>query len=161
MLYTLLMSDRYGSFDSFFLDAILTAATDEAIDSGLLYYSQANVVFRVKAARNEIRSLLITRNDFATYLHRRMNLSRTSGSWPTQGSTAQNETTLDSSSSFVEVVEPPTNAHLEDEEGRSLLPQPIDDPRSCKWCYVADACMLFRRVRSFASSMLRCLRGRN
>jgi hypothetical protein len=40
-----------------------------------------------------------------------------------------------------------TEAAEEEEDERQLMPAPIDDERSCKRCYVADACMLFRKVR--------------
>ncbi|KAK4699919.1 DNA replication ATP-dependent helicase/nuclease Dna2, partial [Phenoliferia sp. Uapishka_3] len=114
MLYTLLMSDRY----------------DEDIDSGLLFYSQTNEVIRVKGARNEIRGLIIARNEFATYLHRRMTLSK-----PSQWTPPEEDAP----------PRPPT-PDLEIIDSRPLLPPPIDDYRSCKWCYTNDACMLFRRA---------------
>lgn len=64
-----------------------------------------------------------------------MTLSRTIDSFSTQ------EPTLTSSFGT-----PASQVHLIDDEGRALLPPPIDDERSCKWCYTADACMLFRKV---------------
>ncbi|KAL8281473.1 hypothetical protein RQP46_006157 [Phenoliferia psychrophenolica] len=119
MLYTLLMSDRY----------------DQDIESGLLFYSQTNEVLRVTAARNEIRGLMIVRNEFATYLHRRMTLSKADQWSPTSSSDD-----ADSPSS------PSPSPSPSDDEPLPLLPPPIDDPRSCKWCYTRDACMLFRRA---------------
>jgi DNA replication ATP-dependent helicase Dna2 len=55
MLYTLLMSERYGM----------------QIQEGLLYYTQNEEVVRVPAARNEIRSLMVARNEMASYMTRR------------------------------------------------------------------------------------------
>lgn len=56
MLYTLLMSERYGV----------------QVGEGLLYYTQSEEVVRVPAARNEIRSLMVARNDLASYMMRRV-----------------------------------------------------------------------------------------
>jgi DNA replication ATP-dependent helicase Dna2 len=55
MLYTLLMSERYGV----------------QINEGLLYYTQSDEVVRVPAARNEIRSLMVVRNELASYMMKR------------------------------------------------------------------------------------------
>ncbi|PRQ72091.1 AAA domain-domain containing protein, partial [Rhodotorula toruloides] len=113
MLYTLLMSDRF----------------DEDIDSGLLYYTQSNEVFRVQAARNEIRGLILARNRFATFLHRRMTLT------PSE----------DEDDALWGDVDVPVSSQVEGAE-LALLPPPIDDERSCKKCYVGDACMLYRKA---------------
>ncbi|KAL7342171.1 AAA domain-containing protein [Rhodotorula toruloides] len=113
MLYTLLMSDRF----------------DEDIDSGLLYYTQSNEVFRVQAARNEIRGLILARNRFATFLHRRMTLT------PSE----DEDDALWGDADF------PVSSQVEGAE-LALLPPPIDDERSCKKCYVGDACMLYRKA---------------
>ncbi|KAG6836385.1 hypothetical protein H0H93_008591 [Arthromyces matolae] len=55
MLYTLLATERYG--------------VDVA--SGLLYYTQSEEVTKVPASRNEIRGLIIARNEMAAYMMRR------------------------------------------------------------------------------------------
>ncbi|BGP19447.1 hypothetical protein JCM10213_006267 [Rhodosporidiobolus nylandii] len=147
MLYTLLMSDRY----------------DQEVDSGLLYYTQSNEVFRVQAARNEIRGLILARNRFATYLHRRMTLSP--GGLP-----ANTQLTLASSQAASEELmikgqgldKNDENDENDDEDAlwagmgsqlngsqpgeAALLPPPVDDERSCKKCFVRDACMVFRRT---------------
>ncbi|KAI9596628.1 DNA replication factor Dna2-domain-containing protein [Syncephalis fuscata] len=52
LLYTLLMSDRY----------------DQSIDLGLLYYLKSGTTKLMSARDNEIRGLLITRNELADYL---------------------------------------------------------------------------------------------
>ncbi|GAA5886249.1 hypothetical protein JCM6882_001581 [Rhodosporidiobolus microsporus] len=146
MLYTLLMSDRY----------------DEDIDSGLLYYTQTNDVFRVQAARNEIRGLIIGRNNFATYLHRRMTLSvRDSvsasqralpssqappSSQPVAGEVKREEDVeVDEEDALWAELGGGTQSASQAEEV-ALLPPPIDDDRACSRCYVRDACMLFRRA---------------
>lgn len=115
-----------------YIELIYSGDAGEEIDSGLLYYTQSNQVFRVKAARNEVRSLLISRNQFATYLHRRMTLSRTNG---TGWSQEVKKEAMKKEEEGHEVFEAP-----------KLMPEPIDEERSCKWCYVSDACMLFRKV---------------
>lgn len=142
--------------------------SDETISSGLLFYSQSNQVLRVKAARNEIRGLIIARNEFATYLHRRMTLSV--NGWPgsTPSQSVEKEKVEVKKEAEPELVDEDEEALWGDEDGtgalwdedggaqaaeeedeRQLLPAPIDDERSCKRCYVADACMLFRKVRLF------------
>jgi DNA replication ATP-dependent helicase Dna2 len=55
MLYMLMMSERYG--------------VDCA--AGLLYYSRTGELHRVRRVRNEVRALLIGRNELASYLARR------------------------------------------------------------------------------------------
>ncbi|KIJ56350.1 hypothetical protein M422DRAFT_23635 [Sphaerobolus stellatus SS14] len=55
MLYTLVMAERYGV----------------EVPSGLLYYTQSDELMRVPAARNEVKALLMGRNDLASYLMRK------------------------------------------------------------------------------------------
>ncbi|THU76580.1 Dna2-domain-containing protein [Dendrothele bispora CBS 962.96] len=55
MLYTLLAQERYG------ID----------VSSGLLYYTQSEEVVQVPASRNELRGLILGRNDMAAYLMKR------------------------------------------------------------------------------------------
>ncbi|GAA6010418.1 hypothetical protein JCM10207_001295 [Rhodosporidiobolus poonsookiae] len=141
MLYTLLMSDRY----------------DQDVDSGLLYYTKTNEIFRVQAARNELRGLILARNRFATFLHRRMTLT------PSGAPAATQSTVLPSQLAADGEVEKEESEDEDDEDALwadmgtprpsasqagevALLPPPIDDERSCKKCYVNDACMLFRRT---------------
>ncbi|SGY77362.1 BQ5605_C005g03616 [Microbotryum silenes-dioicae] len=152
MLYTLLMTDRY----------------DEAIESGLLYYTQSNEVLRIQPARNELRGLLIARNEFATFLHRRLSLSADKtwlSSTPKIGdedgegpkpvvtlAATVNDVPASSQMSASEaalwaVATPPSAADAKPVELEDrLLPEPIDEARSCKRCYVRDACMLYRRA---------------
>ncbi|KAI9016007.1 DNA replication factor Dna2-domain-containing protein [Hyaloraphidium curvatum] len=52
MMYTLLMTDRYG-FD---------------VDSGVLYYAKSGDTTRVAKARNELRSIIMGRNEMASWL---------------------------------------------------------------------------------------------
>ncbi|PFH51603.1 hypothetical protein AMATHDRAFT_142035 [Amanita thiersii Skay4041] len=56
MLYTLLAEERYGS----------------AIPAGLLYYTQSEEVVRVPRSRNEIRALIGTRNELASWMMKRV-----------------------------------------------------------------------------------------
>lgn len=103
MLYTLLMSERYG------MD----------ISSGLLYYTQSEEVLEVPRARNELRGLMMARNDMAAWMMRRMSK---------EGS---------------------KKVHKETEVEEAFLPATIDDERICKRCYTLDTCMLYRKVREF------------
>jgi len=121
MLYTLLMSDRY----------------DDHVDSGLLYYSQSGELIKIQAARNEIRGLVIARNEFATYLHRRGTLTVRYPHAPVP--VVQQEEDKDEFDCF-------DDDPLDADVAKPLLPAPIDDFRSCKWCYVGDACAVYRRA---------------
>lgn len=109
MLYTLLMSERYGA----------------EVPSGLLYYTQSEEVVRVPAARNEIRALMVMRNEMASYIMRRLR------------TTAYLSGLDDEDSEQPEAV-----ADIE-----AFLPPTIDDNRTCGKCYVLDTCMLYRKVR--------------
>ncbi|PIL27261.1 hypothetical protein GSI_10406 [Ganoderma sinense ZZ0214-1] len=97
MLYTLLMGERYGT----------------EIPSGLLYYTQSEEVVRVPAARNELRALLVARNELAGHMMSRLR--------------AKGEIT---------VSEHDGGASLDDLE--SFLPPTIDDNRTCGKCFALD-----------------------
>lgn len=115
---------------------------------------------------------MIVRNEFATYLYRRTRLSRTSSDYGgtqsqismpsltfprSQAKLSANDESDQTSAGIrgddliAEMIEIAGENVVED-NGRPLLPPPIDDLRSCKWCYARDACMLFRRVGRFAVS---------
>lgn len=55
MLYALMMSDRYR----------------RPIECGLLYYSKSAELHLVRTARNEVRGLIVSRNELASYLARK------------------------------------------------------------------------------------------
>jgi DNA replication ATP-dependent helicase Dna2 len=57
-LYTLLLSDRY----------------DVNVVCGVLYYMETAKTFRVESVRNEIRHMIIQRNDLACYVHEKLDL---------------------------------------------------------------------------------------
>jgi DNA replication ATP-dependent helicase Dna2 len=57
-LYTLLLSDRY----------------DVNVTCGVLYYMETSKTFRVESLRNEIRHMIIERNDLACYVHDKLDL---------------------------------------------------------------------------------------
>ncbi|KAJ3500973.1 hypothetical protein NLJ89_g9551 [Agrocybe chaxingu] len=94
MLYSLLLSERYGA----------------DVQDGLLFYTQS-----------EIGEVL------AAYMWRRIRNAK---------GKMKEEMEID--------IEDKTRAAMEDEE--PFLPPPIDDERACKWCYVQDVCMLFRKT---------------
>ena len=62
-LYTLLMAERYRA----------------QVPSGLLYYTQSEEVVRVPAARNEVRALVMRRNELAGWIVRRMRQGQQGG----------------------------------------------------------------------------------
>ncbi|KAG2234303.1 hypothetical protein INT48_000753, partial [Thamnidium elegans] len=55
LLYTLLMSDRY----------------DIDINAGLLYYSKTNSIYVIPSSRNDLRSLIISRNTLASAFNKK------------------------------------------------------------------------------------------
>ena len=57
-LYTLLLSDRY----------------DINVTCGILYYMETNKTFRVEGVRNEIRHMVMERNELACYVHDKLSL---------------------------------------------------------------------------------------
>ena len=57
-LYTLLLSDRY----------------DVNVTCGVLYYLETSKTFRVESIRNEIRHMIIERNELACYVHDKLDL---------------------------------------------------------------------------------------
>lgn len=100
MLYTLLMEERYGI----------------PIPAGLLYYSQLDTILRVEARPNEIRALIMARNELAHYLSvQRRTQTGTSGD------------------------DAPGDDHR-------FLPPTLDSPRECRTCYAVDSCMLYRKA---------------
>lgn len=107
MLYTLLVAERYGV----------------EVPSGLLYYMQSEEVVRVPASRNELRGLLVARNEMAGYMMRRHQKSQDRGG--------------------AKQVPEGESPEIDDEP---FLPPTIDDERACKRCYALDTCMLYRKV---------------
>jgi DNA replication ATP-dependent helicase Dna2 len=90
------------------------------IPAGLLYYSQLDSVLRVEARPNEIRALIIARNELAHYLAKER--------------------------SIVDASPTPIQSGNDDDEIESFLPPTIDNPRECKTCYAVDSCMLYRKA---------------
>jgi DNA replication ATP-dependent helicase Dna2 len=66
MLYTLLMEDRYGELGS----ERPSSHTGLPIPAGLLYYSQRSAIVLVEARANEVRALIMTRNELAEWMAR-------------------------------------------------------------------------------------------
>lgn len=120
LLYTLLLSERYG----------------EDVQDGLLFYSQGEEgsVVRVPRSRNEIKALICVRNDLAAWGWRRVRKHRRTDE-------EKNEPVVESSLRTVREMD-------EEEEGEieQFLPAPIDDERTCKRCYSLDTCLLFRKT---------------
>ncbi|WWC90742.1 uncharacterized protein L201_005679 [Kwoniella dendrophila CBS 6074] len=106
MLYTLLMEDRYGV----------------PVPAGLLYYSQSDTILRVEAKQNEIRALIIARNELADWLSKKRRVPK------------EKPPTTDNLVNKVEDVE------------EAFLPSTIDHSRECRSCYAVDSCMLYRKI---------------
>lgn len=105
--------------------------------AGLLYYSQLGTILRVEAKTNEIRSLIIARNELASYLHKKRKIR--------QSTSSIGELTT---SQMVREAEDGI-ADIED----SFLPPTLDNERECKNCYAKEACMLYRKVRLFTQTI--------
>lgn len=129
MLYTLLLSERYGS----------------DVQDGLLFYSQSEngEIVRVPRGRNEVRGLVNIRNDLAAYMWRRI---RKKAKKHIQKEVKE-DVEIDIEDIGVKfepaIHSPPDDDRQQEEE--YFLPAPIDDERACKRCYALDACMLFRK----------------
>ncbi|PWN42091.1 hypothetical protein IE81DRAFT_314288 [Ceraceosorus guamensis] len=105
MMYMLMMSERYG--------------TD--CQQGLLYYSRSGDLHRVRKSANEIRALIIGRNELASYMLKRSAERRS------------------------KVLAKP-ESQLPEAPPRLELPATIDSERTCGRCYAVDGCMLYRRA---------------
>lgn len=92
------------------------------VPAGLLYYSKLDTILRVEARTNEIRALIMARNELAGWMSK--------------------QRTLDT----------PTPRAEADVEGVGFLPPTIDNARECKSCYAVDSCMLYRKVRCCTTS---------
>ena len=131
MLYTLLLSERYG------VD----------VREGLLYYTQSEggEVVRVPRGRNEIRGLIGVRNELAGYMWRRIRKKGT-------GKEDRKEMQVDLDVDMEDVILPSSLVLLksskDSESEEPFLPPPIDDERACKRCYALDACLLYRKAYS-------------
>ncbi|KAK2462805.1 hypothetical protein APHAL10511_005196 [Amanita phalloides] len=117
MLYTLLAEERYGS----------------DVPAGLLYYTQSEEVVRVPRSRNEVRALIATRNELASWM---MTRSKTSS----DGEDHEDEEIL------AGVTQSNTDMQRIIASGKPFLPPTIDNERTCKRCYVLDTCMLYRKA---------------
>lgn len=98
------------------------------IPAGLLYYSQLDSILRVEARPNEIRALIIARNELAHYMAKERSLDG-GASEPAQFVTGS-----------------PDTGTGHDDELETFLPPTIDNPRECKKCHAVDSCMLYRKV---------------
>ena len=131
MLYTLLLSERYG------VD----------VREGLLYYTQSEggEVIRVPRGRNEVRGLINVRNELVGYMWRRVRGKKG------KGRKDKNEVQVGDPDIDMEDIIPrsslKSSKHDEAEE-EPFLPPPIDDERACKRCYALDTCLLFRKAYS-------------
>ncbi|QRW20864.1 DNA replication ATP-dependent helicase Dna2 [Rhizoctonia solani] len=114
MLYTLLIAERYGV----------------QTPTGILYYTQKDEIIQVHPARNEIRGLMVGRNELAASImyHRELKVSETSN--PHTPATPP--------------TQPPTQLELASSKDEIFLPPPIDENYQCSKCYVKDACVLYR-----------------
>ncbi|KAJ2918121.1 hypothetical protein MD484_g2295, partial [Candolleomyces efflorescens] len=121
MLYTLLTSERYG------VD----------VPDGLLYYTQTDTVVRVPRSRNELRGLIVARNELAGYMIKRIGRE---GDHKRRGG---GEREREENQQDIEEV----GMHAE-----PFLPRPIDNEHACRKCFTIDTCMLYRYAYSATPS---------
>ncbi|KAG8887928.1 Tripartite DNA replication factor [Tulasnella sp. 332] len=123
MLYTVLMAERYGT----------------EIPAGLLYYTQSDSLIRVNASRHDLRGLIISRNNTASYMMRRR---------PTRDEDERQDAEVfdgadvpipSSSQGLVPLVS-------QTREVEDFLPPTIDEEYICKNCYASEGCMLYRKA---------------
>jgi DNA replication ATP-dependent helicase Dna2 len=126
MLYTLLASERYG--------------TD--VPDGLLYYTQSDTVVRVPRTRNEIRGLVVARNQLASYMIKR--IGREGDIRKKRREELEQEERQGDIEEIGMGAEP-------------FLPPPIDSEHACKKCYTLDTCMLYRYAFSTTTPSSRLL----
>lgn len=107
MLYSLIMSDRYG--------------TD--VNSGLLYYTRSGDMHRVRRTRNEVRGLIVGRNELAYWIRH-----NSAPDEEAEGRTGHQHSGGDGVETF------------------TTLPPTIDNERECNRCFAQDGCMLYRRA---------------
>ena len=126
MLYTILMAERYSNAPS----PLFISKSHETAPGGLLYYTHNEDIILVPSAWNELRGLIKTRNELASYMVRRSGKqhAKASSSVSSQDSSDNNISTSDAST-----PEP-------------FLPPTINQERMCGRCYVSDACMLYKKV---------------
>ena len=134
MLYTLLLSERYG------VD----------IREGLLYYTQSGggEVVRVPRGRNEVRGLISIRNELVGYMWRRVRRKKGKGKEDTNKARTT-DLDVDMEDIIPSTSLKPVKSNKDNEpEEEPFLPPPIDDERACKRCYALDTCLLFRKAHS-------------
>ncbi len=122
------------SYKNEMTDIWLIVCLGVRVPAGLLYYSQLDSILRVEAKPNEIRALIIARNELAHYLSKKRKLPGAVQDRP-----------------------------LADIELAAFLPPTIDHPRECSHCYAVDSCMLYRKVSQALCDlqrMLKCDSGR-
>ena len=132
ILYTLLLSERYGA----------------DIREGLLYYTQSGggEVVRVPRGRNEVKGLIGIRNELVGYMWRRVRKTKGKGEKDTN-KVQPGDLEVD----MEDIILPSSlNPVIKDNEPKEepFLPPPIDDERACKRCYALDTCLLFRKAHS-------------
>ncbi|CAE7201124.1 unnamed protein product, partial [Rhizoctonia solani] len=114
MLYTLLIAERYGV----------------QTPTGILYYTQKDEIIQVHPARNELRGLMIGRNELAASLMYHRELKGSEAAEPQHPATPP--------------TQPSTQPEFANFSDDSFLPPPIDENYQCSKCYVKDACVLYR-----------------
>lgn len=126
MLYTILMAERYSNAPS----PLFISKSHETAPGGLLYYTHNEDIILVPSAWNELRGLIKTRNELASYMVRRSGKQHTKAS-----SSVSSQDSSDNNISTSDALTP-----------EPFLPPTINQERMCGRCYVSDACMLYKKV---------------
>ena len=75
-LYTLLLSDRYGTYTSIsdHRNSLANAVSDIDVACGILYYMESSESSRIPAIRHELMHLVMQRNELASFVRHRLDL---------------------------------------------------------------------------------------
>lgn len=106
-----------------------------------MYYSALDTILRVEAKQNEIRALIMARNELAMYISKQRKVPKhlPEGNRPVE--------ILRKSVVKKEMLkEEKREEKLETEVEEAFLPPTIDNMRDCKMCYAVESCMLYRKV---------------
>lgn len=157
MLYALLMGERYVTRVEegllFYLGGGGGGGGDNGANGAPVTCSPGEV-WRVRTGWNEVRGLIMARNEVVSWNARR----ELGGRGKATGRGGGDDRAEDVKRKGVEMC-------VEDDIEEPFLPPTVDDRRICGRCYVVDTCMLYRKVskaifiRTSRMPLTECLTG--
>lgn len=111
-----------------------------------MYYSALDTILRVEAKQNEIRALIMARNELAMYMSKQRKVPKhlPEDDRPVEilrGGVVKKEL----------LKEEKEEKELEAEVEEVFLPPTLDNMRDCRMCYAVESCMLYRKVSVLSS----------